>query len=222
MQTRKWLIIGLYKPRNQKEEYFFKNLGVVLNNYLFKYKHIILLGDFNLTTPNKYLADFMTLFNLEGLINTPTCFQSEKPRYIDLILTNKNSLFKNSKTFEVGIFDQHHPVLTSMRSQYIQGNPKIKFYRDYKSFNFEAFNNELNELQKSEKDINYSLFENILIQVLNAHAPVKKKIQRFNNNPFIIKQLRKAIVHRSRLNNVFNKSRPLKTWNSYKNSAISV
>ena len=97
MRTRKWLIIGLYKPPNQKEEYFFKNLGVVFNNYLSKYEHIILLGDFNLTTSNKYLADFMTLFNLESFINTPTCFQSEKPRCIDLILTNKKSLLKIPK-----------------------------------------------------------------------------------------------------------------------------
>ena len=216
MWTRKWLIIGLYKPPSQKEEYFFKDVGVVLNNYLSKYEHIILLGDFNLTISNKYLADFMTLFNLESLINTPTCFQSEKPRCIDLMITNKKSLFKNSKTFEVGISDHHHLILTSMRSQYIQGNPKIKFYRDYKSFNFESFHNELNELLKSEKDINYSLFENIFLKVLNAHAPVKKKIQRFNNNSFMTKQLRKAIMHRSRLKNVFNKSRTPKTWDSYK------
>ena len=94
-----------------------------------------------------------------------------------------------------------------MRSQYIQGNPKIKLYRDYKFFYFESFHNELNELLKSEKDINYSLFENIFLQVLNAHAPVKKKIQRFNNNLFMTKQLRKTIMHRSRLKNVFNKSR---------------
>ena len=125
--TRKCLIIGLYKPPNQKEEDSFKNLGVVLNNYLSKYEHIILLGNFNLTTSNKYLADFMKLFNLESLINTSTCFQSEKPRCIDLTITNKKSLLKNSKTFEVGISDNHHLILTSMRSQYIQGNPKIKF-----------------------------------------------------------------------------------------------
>ena len=162
MRTRKWLIIGFCKPPNQKED-FFKNLAVVLNNYFSKYEHIILLGDFNLTTSNKYLADFMTLFNLESLINTPTCFQSEKPRCIDLILTNKMSLLKNSKTFRVGISDHHHLILTSMRSQYIQGNPKIKLYRNYKSFNFESFNDELYELLKSEKDISYSLFENILL-----------------------------------------------------------
>ena len=77
LRTRKWLIIGLYKTPNQKEEFFLKNLGVVLHNYLSKCEHILLLGDFNLTISNKYLADFMTLFKLEKLINTPTCFQSE-------------------------------------------------------------------------------------------------------------------------------------------------
>ena len=137
--TGKWLISGLYKPPNQKEEYFSKNLFVVLNNYLSKYEHIILLGDFNLTTSKKYLADFMMLFNLESLINTPTRFQSEKPRCIDLIINNKKSLFKNSKTFQVGISDHHHLILTSMRSQYIQGKPKIKFYQGYKSFNLDLF-----------------------------------------------------------------------------------
>ena len=92
----------------------------------------------------------------------------------------------------------------------------MKFYRDYKSYNFESFNNELNELLKSENDINYFLFENIFLQVVNAHAPVKKKIQRFNNNPFMTKQLRKAIMHRSRLEYVFNKNCLPKTWNNYK------
>ena len=64
LRTRKWLVIGLYKPPNQKEEYLLKNTGVALNIYLSKYKHI-LLRDFNLATSNKYLADFMTLFNLK-------------------------------------------------------------------------------------------------------------------------------------------------------------
>ena len=31
---------------------------------------------------------------------------------------------------------------------------------------------------------------------------MKKKIQRFNNNPFMTKQVRKAIMHRSRLKKV--------------------
>ena len=45
---------------------------------------------------------------------------------------------------------------------------------------------------------------------------MKKKIQRFDNNPFMTKQLRKAIMHRSRLKNVFNKNCTPKSWNIYK------
>ena len=45
---------------------------------------------------------------------------------------------------------------------------------------------------------------------------MKKKIQGFNSNPFMTKQLCKAIMHRSRLKNVLNKNRTPKTWDSYK------
>ena len=52
----------LIQTSKSKRRIFFKNLGVVLNSYLSKYEHIILLGDLNLTTFNKYLADLMSLF----------------------------------------------------------------------------------------------------------------------------------------------------------------
>ena len=71
IRTRKWLIISLYKPPNQEEEFFEKKFGDFLNNYLSIYKHIIPFGDFNLATSNKYLTDFMILFNSENLTNTP-------------------------------------------------------------------------------------------------------------------------------------------------------
>ena len=72
-----------------------------------------------------------------------------------------------------------------MRIQVIKGNPKVKFYRDYKSFNFESFNNDLDGLLKAKNNMNYSTFQNIFLQVLNTHAPIKKKVQRFNNNRFL-------------------------------------
>ena len=131
---------------------------MVINNFLQKYEVFILLGDFNLSTTNKRLADLVTLFNLESLIITPIWFLSKTPNCIDLILTNKKSLLKNSRTLKLWISDHHHLVFTSVRSQYIWGNPKIKFYQDYKHYNFESFNNELNELLQAANDINYSLF----------------------------------------------------------------
>ena len=64
--------------------------------------------------------------------------------------------------------------------------------------------------------MNYSTFQNIFLHVLNTHAPVKKKVQRFNNNRFMTKQLRKAIVRCSRLKNIYNKTRSTENWDNYK------
>ena len=75
LRNRKWLLIDFYKPPGQKEKGFLENLNSILNKYISKYENIILIGDFNSSVKNKHLADFATLFNLESLIKSPTCFQ---------------------------------------------------------------------------------------------------------------------------------------------------
>ena len=81
-------------------------------------------------------------------------------------------LFKKSRMFEVSISDHHHLIPTSMRSQYTQGNPKIKFYQCYKSYNFEYFNNELSKLVKPKKGIKRSSLNISLLQIFNAYASI--------------------------------------------------
>ena len=81
----------------------------------------------------------MSTFDMECLINKPTCFQSAKPNCIDLILTNKKELFKNSNVLEVGISDHHSFIVTTLKSQLIKGNAKMKLYRKYSSFQMEMF-----------------------------------------------------------------------------------
>ena len=45
------------------------------------------------------------------------------------------------------------------------------------------------------------------MELLNIHAPIKLKYVRANNGPFMTKELRKAIMLRSRLKNVFNRDK---------------
>ena len=60
------------------------------------------------------------------------------------------------------------------------------------------------------------------IQILNTHAPTKKKIERFSNNPFMTIQLRKAIMHRSRRKTSLKKVAQLKHEIAIKNSTVLV
>ena len=162
----------------------------------------MLIGDFNMAIENKNLEVLMNSFGLECLIKKPTCLQSKNPSYIDLILTNKEDLFKNSNVLEVGISDHHSLIITALKSQLVKGNAKIKLYRDYSEFNMDNSKAELDNKLKSGVVTEYSNFQKSFIQVLNNHSPAKKKIMLFNNSPFMTKNLRKA-MRRSRLKNIY-------------------
>ena len=130
-------------------------------------------------------------------------------------MTNKKDLFKISNVLGVGISDHCSLIITALKSQLVKGNAKTKLYRDYSEFNMDNFKAELDDKLKSGVVTEYSNFQNIFIQVLNNHAPAKKKIVRFNNSPFMTKTLRK-IMHRSRLKNIFIRKRNDKNWENYK------
>ena len=187
VKTRKWLCIGLYKSPSQSEDYFLDVLCKVLSKQPCQYENVILIGGFNLTVNNENLGVFMNTFNLESLINKPTCFQSANPTCIDLILTSKESLFINSNALELGISDHHSFITTPLRTQVIKGNAEMKMIRDYKTFNIELFKREIGESLENHTTYDYSYFQNIFIALLNKHVPIKKKIMRLNNNPFMSK-----------------------------------
>ena len=53
-------------------------------------------------------------------------------------------------------------------------------------------------------------------EVLDKHAPLKKKPVRANDGPFMTKALRKAILLRTKLRKMYNKRRTRDKWNAYK------
>ena len=54
--------------------------------------------------------------------------------------------------------------------------------------------------------INYETFESKFMKILNEHAPMKERLVRANNAPFMNKTLSKAVMHRSRLRNNYLKN----------------
>ena len=90
----------------------------------------MLICNFNMTIENQNLAAFMNSFGLECLIKKPTCFQSKNPSCIDLVLTNKKDLSKNSDVLEVVISDHQSLIITTLKSQLVKGNVKTKLHRD--------------------------------------------------------------------------------------------
>ena len=56
-------------------------------------------------------------------------------------------------------------------------------------------------------NMEYQHFLNIIIDILNKHAPMKQKYHRANQGRFMTKDLHEAIMKRSRLKNKFLRDR---------------
>ena len=56
---------------------------------------ILILGHFNAEEMSSTVRSFLDVYNLKNLAKVLTCFKSDNPRSIDLILTNRNMCFKS-------------------------------------------------------------------------------------------------------------------------------
>ena len=119
-----------------------------------------------------------------------------------------------SATFETGLSDHHKLITTILRKTISKGNSKKMFYRDYKRFDQKKFETELKLKLNSQANLSYAI-KAVFLEILNKITPVKVKVLRFNNNAFMSKFLRKAIMRRSRLENNFNKKRSDENWNNH-------
>ena len=109
-------------------------------------------------------------------------------------------------------------TVTVLKTEYVKADPIQVNYRDYKNFNDVIFREELrtklSEDPASNNDYNY--FQNILYEVLNKHAPQKKKYLRANDSSFITKHLRKMIMNRYRSRNAYIKNKTVDNWEKYR------
>ena len=156
------------------------------------------------------IAEFLNLYNLINLVKQNTCFENpDKPTCIDLILTNCPRNFQNTDTFETRLSDIHKLTFTVLKQHFPKQKPKVVIHRQYKNFRNDYFRIELeNALLKYDiNNIDYDNFIKTFLTVLDKHAPIKKKYLTANHANFVTKQLRKAVMKRSKLRNDFLKDR---------------
>ena len=219
LRKGKWLIFGTYHPPGQNDKFYFDNVGRALELYNNKYEKILLAGDFNAEIQETILNNFLELYNLRNLVTGKTCFKSvQNPTCIDLFLTNCNKSFQHSQAISTGLSDFHKMIVTVLKTTFRKAKPREKVYRCYKKFDKNIFKNgviqKLND--NSTSCDNYYEFETKFLEVLNTHAPLKKRIVRANEVPYMTKALRKAIANRSRLENRFYREKSVESRKAYK------
>ena len=135
-----------------------------------------------------------------------TCFKNpENPRCIDLFLTNDVQSFQNASVFSTGLSDFHKMILTVLKTSFPKSAPKKILYRNYKNFNSNSFKSDLKKQLKYTES--YESFENVLFNVLQRHAPLKRKVVWANHARYMNRTFRKAIMKRSEIERKHLKNR---------------
>ena len=170
------------------------------------------------------MKNFCDIYHLKNLVNVPTCYKNPlKPSCIDLFLTNCSRSFQDTQVIETGLSDFHKMNITVLKMFFSKQKHETVFFRNYKTFDNSAFREALNrELLKYDlNNIEYVTFQEIIVSLLNVYAPLKKKYLRANHESFVTKELRKAIMLRTRLRNIYLKQRTTKVaYNRQRNKEI--
>lgn len=216
IKKQNWLLCCSYNPHVQNINAHLDQLQQSLDSLLGKYERFLLLGDLNCEIDKFNMPDFCNSMNLSALIKIPTCYKNpNNPTCIDHMLTNLPGSFKSSYTIENSLSDFHKITLAILQTDFKKSDPKFIRYRCYSNFDENMFERKisrivtLNSLEFTEK------MEEVM-KVLNEQAPIKTKVVRGNNSPFMTKTLRKAIMYRSRLRNIYIKNRSALNEYNYK------
>jgi len=213
--SRKWCVISIYRSEDVTPGIFIDKLSKSVDQILDSYENLIILGDININSFDKsaskfrHLGTFCDTYGMTNLVKEPTCFQSETPTSIDVILTNKPRSFMHTKSIVNGLSDFHSLIMTMLKAQVSKLDPVQINYRNFKDFDEIAFKLELSQSLNAidfDQDTNdYNKFLAIFQGSLERHAPMKSKTLRGNDAPFMTNALRREIKHRSRLRNIARK-----------------
>ena len=130
LRKQNWLLFCLYRPPSQCQQLFFSEIEKGLDFFSSKYDNIILMGDFNCEmNENNVIKDFADSYDCYNLVKSPTCFKSDSPCFIDLILTNRKHNFKNTITAETGLSDFHAMIITVLKGGFRKRGRRIIQYR---------------------------------------------------------------------------------------------
>ena len=116
-----------YNPNKSLIENHLRQLQKQLEASSEKYKHFLIMGDFNADVFDPSMTSFCSLFKLKNIAKEPTCYKNpQNPGGIDSVLTNCPKSFHNTCLYETGLSDFHKLVVTILRTGFEPLLPKTQ------------------------------------------------------------------------------------------------
>ena len=89
IKSKKWLLCCTCNLNKSLIENHLRQLQKQLDAFSERYKHFLIMGDFNADFSDLSMTSFCILFKLKSIVKEPTCYKNpENLSCIDLFLTN--------------------------------------------------------------------------------------------------------------------------------------
>ena len=187
--------------------------------------NIVLIGDFNinlLKTCSNDFKTFMDAYNLKCLVKQPTCYKSQCPSLVDLILVTNPKYFSKSVNFDCGLSDFHNIICTATKLHVTRRCKRKIKYRSFKHFNGSLYKNSLLHAPFQVAEIfdhidNTTWFQNRLLEeIINEHAPMKLRVLPKKPIVYMNSTLRKALFKKRQMYGRYRNSKSSRNWEKYR------
>ena len=201
-KSKPLLIATWYRPPNSSHD-LFQNFEQFLKQLDDENMEFILTGDLNCnflesTTSQvtSKLFDIMDIFQLQQHIKTPTRITPTSSTLIDVIFI----YIGDKKTLETGVIplgiSDHSLVYLCRKLSIPKESPKVILTRQYKNYNVNAFNYDLNAILNSYRitsnDPNqlWRDFKTKCFSIADKHAPIKQRRVKSEYKPWLTNEIK--------------------------------
>ncbi|KAK3744231.1 hypothetical protein QZH41_004610 [Actinostola sp. cb2023] len=206
------VVLLIYRPpKASGQDYYLrleKDLYDIATWASLQKQFLVIAGDLNMDRlrPNyregKILCDLEDVLGLTCLIDKPTRITESSQTLIDVILTNKPHLFKDSGVYNPEISD--HALVYGLMTENAILHPSNIISRSFKNVNEDDLRQDLQsapwhvaEIFDSVDD-QYSYWNDLFNTILHDHAPIKKMKVRVKDVPYMTMEWKHAIRKKRR------------------------
>ena len=203
IKGQKWLFSCLYNPHFTYKTQCCKSINDISHEterenislaFIFGDLNINLLCDIG----SKYLNNVIEINGLKNIIKEATCFKSNEPTLIDVVLTTNANRVASTININTGLSDFHNLVGMATKVSFPRVDKSMITYRSYRKFDDHIFKWDIAHAPFhvaeifDDLDDKFWFYETLSNQLLNSHAPLKKRKPKPNPVPFMNSKYRKA------------------------------
>ena len=217
--------ICIYKPPNINNDHLKHAIDDMMTKCNLESEYIYIIGDMNVNFMNKnnVLIDTLNSFDLKQMIKEPTCYKSlQNPTLLDIILTNKPKSITKTVNITLGISDFHNYIAAAIKMPRPDEERRMITYRSLKNFNEKTYQNDLeiapfHVAQIFEEADDQLWFHNkLLLDVIEQNAPLKQRLVKCKQLPYMNDTLRKAINVKAALRRKHQSIKSQQSWINFK------